>query len=92
MKLPTARGIVIVFGNQEEARWYEDNASTANKNAHVIETPNEDNEAANSEEPEKSGGVSPAKHTKKVPLCEDVPDRMVIIGKGHEKAEEARLI
>ena len=31
-------------------------------------------------------------HTKKVPLCEDVPDRMVIIGKGLEEAEEARLI
>ena len=56
MKLPTAGGIVIVFGNQEEARRCEDNASTANKNVHVIETPNEDNEAANSEEPEKSGG------------------------------------
>ena len=56
MKLPTAGGIVTVFGNQEEARRCEDNASTANKNVHVIETPNEDNEAANSEEPEKSGG------------------------------------
>jgi len=35
------------------------------------------------------GGGIPAEHTKKVPLCEDVPDRMVIIGKG---LEEARLI
>ena len=59
---------------------------------HVIETPEEDNEAANCEEPEKLGGVSPAEHTKKVPLCEDVPDRMVIIGKGLEESEEARLI
>ena len=25
-------------------------------------------------------------------MCEDVPDRMVIIGKGLEEAEEARLI
>ena len=31
-------------------------------------------------------------HTKKVPLCEDVPDRMVVIGKGLEEAEEARLM
>jgi len=92
MKLPSAEGIITVFGNQEEARRCEDNASIGNKNVHVIETPNEDNEAANSEEPEKSGGVSPAEHTKKVPLCEDVPDRMVIIGKGLEEAEEARLI
>ena len=34
----------------------------------------------------------PVEHTKKVPLCEDMPDRMVIIGKELEKAEEARLI
>ena len=81
-----------VFGNQEESRRCEDNASTANKNVHVIETPNKDNEAVNNEEPAKLGGVSPAEHTKKVPLCEDVPDRMVIIGKGLEEAEEARLI
>ena len=92
MKLPSAGGIIIVFDNQEEARRCEDNASPTNKNVHVIETPNEENEAANSEEPEKSGGVSPAEHTKKVLLCEDVPDRMVIIGKGLEEAEEARLI
>ena len=31
-------------------------------------------------------------HTKKVLLCEDVPDRMVIIGKGLKEAEEVRLI
>ena len=92
MKLPTAGGIVTVFGNQEEVRRCEDNASTANKNVHIIETPDEDNEAASSEEPEKSGGVSPAEHAKKVPLCEDVPDRMVIIKKGLEEAEESRLI
>ena len=90
MELPTAGGIVTVFGNQEEARRCEDNASTANKNVHVIETPNEDNEASSSEEPQKSGGVSPAEHTKKVPLCKDVSDRMVIIGKGQvEDSHEA---
>ena len=34
----------------------------------------------------------PGEHTKKVPLCEDFPDRTVTIGKGLEEAEEARLI
>ena len=92
MKLPTAGGIITVFGNQEEARRCEDNASTSDKNVHVIEAPNEVNDGENCEETEKLGGVSPAEHTKKVPLCEDVPDRMVIIGKGLEEAEEARLI
>ena len=31
MKLPTAGGVVTVFGNQEEARRYEDNTSCTNK-------------------------------------------------------------
>ena len=91
MRLPSAEGIITVFGNQEEARRCEDNASIGNKNVHVIETQDEDTDSTNSEEPE-SGGVSPAEHTKKVPLCEDMPDQMVIIEKGIEEAEEARLI
>ena len=74
MKLPSARGVITVFGNQEEARRCENNASSANKSVHVIETPGEDTEAAISEDPEDSGGVSPAEHMKKVSLCEDVPD------------------
>ena len=92
MTLPSAGGVIIVFGNQEEARRCEDNASSANKSVHVIETPEDDTEAAISEDPEESRGVSPAEHTKKITFCEDVPDRMVVIGKGLEEAEEARLI
>src|SRR6185436_20433429 len=90
MKLPSVGGIITVFGNQEEARRCEDNASIGNKNVHAIETQGEDTDTVNSEEPE-SGGVSLAEHMKKVPLCKDVPDRMVIIRKGLEEAEEARL-
>jgi len=74
MKMPTAGGVITILGNQEEARRCEDNASSANKSVHIIETPEEDTEAAISEDLEESGGVSPAEHTKKVPLCEDVPD------------------
>ena len=40
----------------------------------------------------KSEGVMPGEHMKKVPLCEDVPDRIVNIGKGLDDTEEARLI
>jgi len=92
MKLPAAEGVITVFGNQEEAWRCEDNASSANKNVHVIETPEEDTEAAAGEDPQASEGISLAEHTKKVPLCEDVPDRMVVISKGLEEAKEARLI
>jgi hypothetical protein len=63
MKLPAAGGVITVFGNQEEARRCEDNASSTNKNVHVIETPEEDTEAAAGEDPQASEGVSPAEHT-----------------------------
>ena len=68
-----------------------DNASSANKTVHAIETPEEDT-SEDTQSSQKPKGVSPTEHTKKVPLCEDVPDRMVIIGKGLEEAEEARLV
>ena len=51
MTLPSAGGVITVFGNQEEARRCEDNASSANKSVHVIETPKEETVAAISEDP-----------------------------------------
>jgi hypothetical protein len=41
---------------------------------------------------EADAGVKLAEHTKKVPLCDDIPGRIVIPGKGLEQAEEERLI
>jgi len=66
------------------------------KNVHAIKAVNNDaeEEKANpliSERHDKEG-VMPAEHTKKVLLCEDVPDRSVTIGRGLEEAEESRLI
>ena len=48
----------------------------------------EDEEAKplNPEQHDKDG-VLPAEHTKKVLLCENVPDRTVTIGRGLEEAE-----
>jgi len=93
MKLPTAGGVITVFGDQEEARKCKDNTSYANKNVHAFEAPeSEDTEGGVDEEPQEPEGVSPAEHTNKVSLCEDVPDRMVIIGKGLKEAEESRLV
>jgi len=62
---------------------------------HAIETSEENSEASVTEDMQsnqRTEGVSPAKHTKKVPLRENVPDRMVVIGKGLEEVEEARLV
>ena len=62
---------------------------------HAIEASEEDTKTFVAEDmrsDHKNEGVSPAEHTKKVPLCEDVPDYLVIIGKELEEHEEVRLI
>jgi hypothetical protein len=90
---PNCRGVLSVFGSQEEARRCEDNISQSLKNVHAVEENSEEAEGVdNAEAPEVNEGVKQAEHTKKVPLCEDVPDRTVIIGKGLEPAEEERLV
>ena len=66
------------------------------KNVHAIEAANnkeeqEEVKPPGFEQPHKEG-VLPTEHTKKVPLCEDVPDLTVTIDKGLEKTKEARLI
>jgi hypothetical protein len=96
MKIPTAGGVITILGNQEEARRCEDNAACTMKNVHTIETSNNDIEEEEAKPfsswRTKKEGVTPAGHTKKVLLCEDVPDRTVTIGKGLEEVEKSRLI
>ena len=96
MKIPIAGGVITILGNQEEARRCEDNAACAMKNVRTIEAADNDNEEEVAKPPtfEKHGkeGVMPAEHTKKVPLCEEVPVRTETIGRGLEEAEESRLI
>jgi hypothetical protein len=62
--------------------------SKASKNVHVIEENLEEPEGATGTEAQEANvGVKLAEHTKKVPLCDDVPDCTVIIGKGLEQDE-----
>ena len=86
MKIPTAGGVITILGNQEEVRRCKDNAACAMKNVHAIEAANneEEEEEANPSKLEQTHneGVMLAEHTKKVPLCEDVPDHTVTIDKG----------
>ena len=66
------------------------------KNVHAIKAANNEDEEKEAKPPNfeqhDKEGVFPAKHIKKVLLCEDVPDRTVTIGRGLEEAEESRLI
>ena len=60
------------------------------KAAHA-EDDEEETKPTKFEQAHKAEGVMPGEHTKKVPLCEDVPDRTVTIGRGLEEDEEARI-
>lgn len=67
--------------------------SKALKNVHVIVENQEESKGPTiTQTLEASKGLKPAEHTKKVPLCEDVPYRTVIIGQGLEQVEEELLI
>ena len=59
MKLPTVGGVLMVFGNQEEACRCEDNTFYTNKSVHTIESANpQETQAADSKDTEKPEGVS----------------------------------
>lgn len=93
MKIPTADGVLSIFRSQEEARRCEDNTSKTSKNVYAIEDNQEEFEGMTvTKALVASEGMKLAEHTKKVPLCEDIADCTVIIGKSLEQAEEERLI
>ena len=96
MKIPTAGGVFTILSNQEEAKRCEDNAACAMKNVHAIEAANngEEEEEAKPFKLDQTNkeGVMLAEHIKKVPLCEDVSDHTVTIGRGLEEADKSRLI
>jgi hypothetical protein len=103
MKIPTAAGVISVYGSQEEARRAERNTSVHNKQVHVI---NEDggNEAAAAEEQRAEAQMRQSMKgaeaermkavdvTKTVPLCADVPSRTVMIGTKVSAKDEGKLL
>ena len=54
MKIPSAGGVVTVYGNQEEARRCEHNAYSTNKTVHIIEASEEDTEAFVAEDTQRN--------------------------------------
>jgi hypothetical protein len=103
MKIPTAAGMISVYGSQEEARRAERNTSVHNRQVHVI---NEDevNEAIAEEEQRaeaqmrqsmkgaETERMKAVDDTRTVPLCADVPSRTVMIGTEVSTEEEDKLL
>jgi hypothetical protein len=103
MKIPTAAGVISVYGSQEEARKAEHNTSVHNRQVHVINE-DEGNQAAVAEEQRAEAQMRQSMKgaeaermkavdvTKTVPLCAYVPSRTVMIGTEVSTEDEGRLL
>jgi hypothetical protein len=103
MKIPTAAGVISVYGSQEEARHAERNTSVHNRQVHVIDE-DEGSEVVPEAEQKAEAQMrqsmkqAEAEHmkavddTRTVPLCADVPSRTVMIGTEVSKEEEHKLL
>jgi hypothetical protein len=103
MKIPTAAGVISVYGSQEEARRAERNTSVHNRQVHVIDE-DESSEAVTEVEQKAEAqmrqlmkGVEAERmkavdDTRTDPLCADVPSRTVMIGTEVSTEEEDQLL
>jgi hypothetical protein len=103
MKLPTAVGVISVYGSQEEAQRDERNTSVHNRQVHVID---EDEGSKVVSETKQKAEAQMRQSMKQaeaermkvvddkriVPLCADVPSRTVMIGTEVNKEEEDKLV
>jgi hypothetical protein len=103
MKIPTAAGVISVYGSQEEARRAERNTSVHNRQVHVIDedegsktvTKVEQKAEAQMRQSMKATEAERMKavdDTRTVPLCADVPSRTVMIGTKVSSEEEDKLL
>jgi hypothetical protein len=103
MKIPTAAGVISVYGSQEEARRAERSTSVLNRQVHVINE-DEGSEAVAQEEQKaeaqmrqsmkgaEAERMKAVDDTRTVPLCADVPSRTVMIGTKVSTKEEDKLL
>jgi hypothetical protein len=102
MKIPTAAGVISVYGSQEEARRAERNTS-GTRQVHVINE-DEGNKAAVAEEQRAEAQMRQSMKgaeaecmkavdvMKTIPLCADVPRRTVMIGTEVSTEDKGRLL
>jgi hypothetical protein len=103
MKIPTAAGVISVYGSQEEARRAEWNTSVHNRQMHVIDEDEGGEVVPEAEQkPEaqmrqsmkqvEAERMKAVDDTRTVPLYADVPSRTVMIGTEVSKEEEDKLL
>ena len=68
MKLPSARGIIAVYDNQDLARIAEETSTLGQKNKHNLGKEKPKVKIPSPNEPEQQVRAKPAEETKKLPL------------------------
>ncbi|XP_066351450.1 uncharacterized protein [Miscanthus floridulus] len=92
MKLPSARGVIAVYNNQDLARIAEEIATPGQKNVHNLGKEKPKVKIPSPNKPEQQVRVKPADETKKVPLFEGNTSKQVIISAMLDGKTEAELI
>jgi hypothetical protein len=92
MKIPAPKGVITVFGNQQEARNIEKVHTPGQKNVYQLKTADERKETYEEARRDKEKIETAADgETKKVYL-DDMPDRAVTIGAHLSPKEEKELV
>jgi hypothetical protein len=103
MKIPTANGILTIYGDQEDAHDREYNMGSNQKPVHIVENSEDTLQSEGEEEPKEleikkklcqyeKKRMQPHEQMKKVRLCEDVHDKTITIARGMTGEEEKALI
>jgi spore cortex formation protein SpoVR/YcgB (stage V sporulation) len=92
MKLPSAKGIIAVYGDQDLIRIAEEIATLGQKNVHNLDKEKPKEKEPSSDESEKQARVKPAKETKMVTLFEGNTSKQVTISAKLDNKIESELI
>jgi hypothetical protein len=103
MKVPTAAGVISVYGSQEEARRAERNTSVLNRQVYVIDEAEGNDVLPEAEQKAEAQMRQSMKQVedermkavddiRTVPFCADVPSRTIMISTEVSKEEENRLL
>jgi hypothetical protein len=92
MKLPSTKGIIAVYANQDLTRIAEETTTPGQKNVHNLDKEKPKDKEPSSDEPEQQARAKPAEETKRVTLFEGNTSKQVIISAKLDSKNQSELI
>ena len=92
MKLPSAKGVIVVYDDQDLARIAEETSTLGQKNKHNLGKEKPKVKIPSPNEPEHQVRAKPVEETKEVPLFKGNTSKQVIISTMLDGKTEAELI